>query len=204
MPVNEKYKYDKKLIVDAAVEYAKRGIAVVPLLGRELLDHTLSYSKDPAEVERIFTECDKQVSVGIALGNPSGVVAITTESYLPKRKMFDVYVEENGPLPETLTILGEGLPNHHFYRLNPRFPVRGNVRITENMYVRGDGEFMALPPSPYPALLPGEFHFEDDWELVPEQLPECPRVINLLAKRRMAYRKRNPLFPGQKNATLFF
>lgn len=202
MPIIEDYKYDKKRIIEAAVRYAKNGIAVVPIKGREPLGGILTYYKDPAEVERIFTEYEGGVSVGIALGSPSGVVAITTESYMPKRKMYEEYIKDHGPLPETLSILG--LPNHHFYRMSPKFPIKGNVRICENMYVRGDGEFMILPPSPYPALVPGEYHFEEGWELDPKHLPECPDAINRLGKRRMAYRKQNPLFPGQKNEPLFF
>lgn len=204
MVMIENYVYDKKRIIDAAVKYAQNGIAVVPILGRAPLygENTLFSSKDPAEVERIYTEDTRNLNIGIALGSPSGVVAITTEHELPGRKGYDAYIKLYGPLPKTATILNPQFPRHHFYHADPKYTVKGNVRICENMFMRGDGEYMILPPSAFPLLI-GEYHFEEGTELFPDELPECPEVAIRLVKKRQAYLRSKPIVPGQQKQYQF-
>lgn len=204
MAIIDNYKYDKRRIIAAAVQYAKSGIAVVPLWGNDpaFPGNPLFYVKDPTEVERIFTEDERDLNVGVALGSPSGFVSISASEAADMQNGYKSYVRNCGDIPDTLRLKYAGYC-HHLFRARPGQSVAGNVQLRIGLFLRGDGEYMIVPPSGYPLPI-GEHEFEPSSFYDFGDLPLCPDEAYREARKRIEQLERSPLIPGNERIPQFW
>ena len=155
---------------EAALEYAKLGLAVFPLIEKDKKPLTSNgfkdASTDPRQVEAWWTKYPK-ANIGIATGEMSGgLVAIDMDIDKEKDKngyhTFQEWCTENVLiLPDSwLSITGRG-GYHLFYKST--FPVPSCIGWLEDVDIRADGAYVVAPPS----IHPNGNRYE--WEQAPEE-----------------------------------
>lgn len=156
----------------SAIEYAKMGLAVFPLIPRDKRPLTANGFKDATtDVEKVeyWWNIHPDANIGIATGRPSGGIVVVDmdidddedkDGYLS----FTKWVNENYLiLPETwLSITGRG--GYHMI-FKSSFPVKSRIGWLDAVDVRSDGGYIVAPPS----IHPNGRRYE--WEDAPEDLP---------------------------------
>lgn len=155
---------------EAALQYAKIGLAVFPLIPREKKPLTENGFKnattDPAQIENWWT-IHPDANIGIATGQMSGGVCVI-DMDVDKEEDKDGYhsfvdwCDQNFlVLPDSwLSITGRG-GYHLFYR--SAFPVPSKIGWLEDVDIRADGAYIVAPPS----IHPNGNRYE--WEQPPEE-----------------------------------
>ena len=155
---------------EAALNYAKIGLAVFPLIERNKKPLTSNGFKDattdPAQIEKWWTR-NPSANIGIATGTISnGLVAIDMDVDKIKGKdgyhAFLDWCEDNFlMLPDSwLSITGRG-GYHLFYR--SEFEVPSRIGWLTDVDIRADGAYIVAPPSIHPN---GNAY---EWEQSPEE-----------------------------------
>lgn len=170
----------------AALDYAKRGLAVFPLVPKDKTPLTANGFKnattDPAKIEEWWS-IHPDANVGIATGQMSGgLVAIDMDIDKEKGKdgyhSFLKWCEENFlVLPDSwLSITGRG-GYHLFYRSN--FPVSSRIGWLEDVDIRADGGYVVAPPSIHPNGTRYEWEQDpDEYDLVSTDDTDVEYVFN--------------------------
>lgn len=100
---------------------------------------------DTATVRRWWEE-RPTANIGIATGEPSGIVVIDIDD----PDSFEAFEADHGELPATLTVLTGGGGEHRIYR-RPVGGLRNSARrLAPGVDVRGDGGYIVAPPSIHP------------------------------------------------------
>ena len=154
--------------LDAAIEYASKGMAVFPLKPREKKPLTKHGVKDATTDFDTITKWWKRnpnANIGIACGQISGgLLVIDLDERENGVSGFDSIHEwenENGELPETVrSITGKG-GSHILYRVPTKESNR--VDLLDGVDVRSDGGYIVAPPSIHPN---GRSY---EWEYDPEE-----------------------------------
>lgn len=154
--------------LDAAIEYASKGLAVFPLRVKEkkpLTDHGVKdATTDFDQIKKWWTR-NPNANIGIACGQVSGGLLVVD---LDVRKngvngydSLHEWESENGELPETVrSITGKG-GAHILYRVEGK---EGNkVDLLDGVDIRSDGGYIVAPPSVHPN---GKRY---EWEYDPEE-----------------------------------
>lgn len=180
-------------MLDAARSYLARGWSVIPLRPR---DKRPAIAWEPYQ-HRLATE-DELVAwffgsdnnVAIVTGQISGIIALDCDS--PD-------AAKGRELP--LTPCNETSSGWHYLYTHPGFPVRNFARKLPNLDLRGDGGYVAAPPSVHPSSHVYTWLFSpDDTPIAP-----CPAWLLELVKtekKAPAARVGDTIPDGQRNATL--
>ncbi len=155
---------------EAALSYAKKGLAVFPLIPKDKKPLTengfKNASTDPAKIEEWWT-IHPDANIGLATGQISGgLVAIDMDIDKEKDKdgyhSFTKWCSENFLiLPDSwLSITGRG-GYHLFYKA--LFPVKSRIGWLEDVDIRADGGYVVAPPS----IHPNGTRYE--WEQAPDE-----------------------------------
>jgi hypothetical protein len=137
----------------AAVAYAEKGTAVLPLQPRGKTPATASGVKqattDTAIIERWWTSAPN-MNVGIATGSRSGIFVLDVDDEAGEQSLRELE-RANGDLPETVeAITGKG--RHIYFRLGDGDPIRNSVgTLGPGLDVRGDEGYVVAPPSIHPS-----------------------------------------------------
>jgi len=155
---------------EAALQYAKIGLAVFPLIPRDKKPLTENGFKnattDPARIED-WWNIHPDANIGIATGQMSGGICVI-DMDVDKEEDKDGYhnfvdwCDQNFlVLPDSwLSITGRG-GYHLFYR--SAFPVPSKIGWLEDVDIRADGAYIVAPPS----IHPNGTRYE--WEQAPEE-----------------------------------
>lgn len=200
-------------LMEAALDYARMGIAVHPLVPREKRPATANGFHDATTDEaqiRAGWGADPSFNIGGAMGEPSGgVVCIDID--LDDEKGTDGYEflarweREHGELPETArAITGRG-GAHLFYRASCHVAPSANPDV--GIDIRGDGSYAMLAPSVHPngnsvqwEFHPDEYGIADADESVMAFI-EAVRPKGFGAKSKFELPKE--IRPGSRNRTLY-
>lgn len=156
--------------LDAAIDYASRGMAVFPLKPRDKAPIT---KHGVHEATTNFDQIQKwwskypSANIGIACGKVSGGLLVVDIDRKPNGvdglDSLNEWERENGELPETVrSITGSG-GSHIFYRINGES--KNRVNILDGVDIRSDGGYIVAPPSIHNNGHPYE------WEYDPEEYP---------------------------------
>jgi Bifunctional DNA primase/polymerase, N-terminal len=140
-------------ILEAALDYAQRGIPVFPvnpldkhpLTGRGFKDATTS----TLQIETWWKQ-NPSAMIGIPTGEASGFWVLDAD--VDPIKGLDGLAEleklqaQNGPLPPTLTSITPRGGKHFFFRWSPGIR-NSSSKIAPGLDVRGKGGYVILPPS---------------------------------------------------------
>ena len=154
-------------LLNAALKYARMGLAVFPLKAKGKEPNTENGFKDASTDETIIRgwwERNPKANIGIATGDMSGgLVAIDMDIDKDKGKdgyhTFKKWCDDNYlVLPDSwLSITGRG-GYHLFYR--SRFPVPSKIGWLDDVDIRANGGYIVAPPSIHPNGT--KYEWEDD------------------------------------------
>ena len=154
--------------LNAAIEYASKGLAVFPVKPRAKEPITKNGVKDATTnfntIKKWWTK-HPTANIGIACGEPSGGLLVidldVKENGISGLDTLHNWERENGELPETVrSITGKG-GAHILYRI--RHKEKNRVNLLEGVDVRSDGGYIVAPPSVHPN---GRRY---EWEYDPEE-----------------------------------
>ena len=154
--------------LNAAIEYAGKGMAVFPLKPRDkkpLTKHGVNDATTDFDTIEKWWKKNPNANIGIACGQISGgLLVIDLDERANGVSGFDSLHEwesEHGELPETArTITGKG-GSHILYRVDHK--ENNRVDLLEGVDVRSDGGYIVAPPS----IHPNGNRYE--WEYDPEE-----------------------------------
>lgn len=134
----------------AAVRYASRGWAVLPLQGKiPWTSHGLrDASTDPETIDRWWWQWPT-ANVGVAV--PNRFIVVDVDPRYGGSDTLDALTAIHGPLPTTLTaVTGRGDGGVHFYFLHPGGPL-SDRRLGDGLDLRQGGRhYLVAPPSIHP------------------------------------------------------
>jgi predicted P-loop ATPase len=156
------------VFLDAAIEYASKGMAVFPLKPRAKEPLTRHGVKDATTnfntIESWWTK-HPNANIGIACGMKSGGLLVIDLDEKPNgisgSDTLHNWERENGSLPETVrSITGKG-GAHILYRID--HVEKNKVNLLEGVDIRSDDGYIVAPPSIHPN---GRSY---EWEYDPEE-----------------------------------
>lgn len=139
---------------EAALDYLRRGWAVVPMAARgkrpivlwEEYQHRLP---SEAEVAAWFARWP-EANVGIVTGAVSGLVVLDVDPKHGGEDSLAALVRMHGALPATVeAVTGGG--GRHLYFAHPGVPTRNKVGLAPGIDLRADGGVVVAPPSRHPS-----------------------------------------------------
>lgn len=177
----------------AAVEYAEKGLAIIPLKPRSKDPVTThgreDWSDDPVSIASAFpaaerawwSKCPKDngqwLNVGIVCGPPSGsLVVIDIDRHEGGGDGFAVlekWEEEHGELPETVTSITGGGGKQLFYRINAEVTGKVNRELGVDLRYKN---YVVAPPSIHPDT--GESY---EWSISPDDIDIAQADSNVQA-----------------------
>lgn len=207
--------------LEAALAYAKRGWAVLPVYGVKedgacaCTGHgPCSPGKHPAtgkgvygattDVERIraWGARWRFSNLGIRTGSVSGLMVLDIDKKHGGEKTLDTLTGVHGPLPPTIECRTGGGGRHVYFRY-PSFMVRNSSgKIGLGLDIRGEAGYVVAPPSRHSS---GTFY---QWTLAWEEEPEPAEAPGWLLQKLLAGQegplaKAHTIQEGQRNQTLF-
>jgi putative DNA primase/helicase len=183
----------------AALQYAKRGWVVHPLLPGGKKPRTnwgRDASRDPGKIHRWFEGSDR--NVGIVTGEPSGLCVVDVDGSIGEASLA-----RYAPLPPTLEVR---TPNgrHLYFRWDDRCPGTKADSLGPKLDIRSTGGYVVAPPS----VVEGRaYEWAGDWlgEVAPfPDVLRAPAEELEVAKKglRQAVGKIKAALPSSRNDTL--
>ena len=198
------------MFLDAAIEYAGKGMAVFPLKPRDKKPLTAHGVKDATTDFDTITKWWKRnpnANIGIACGQVSGGLLVIDlderENGVSGFDSLHEWEQHNGELPETVrTITGKG-GSHILYRVDHKESNR--VDLLDGVDVRSDGGYIVAPPSIHPN---GNAY---EWEYDPEEydIADANEVVHKLlsiGKKKTdvdKFKVSEKIPDGKRNDTIF-
>lgn len=198
--------------LDSALDYVRRGWAVLPLAKQNkvpaIKGGCKSATDDVAQVQTWWAEHPDH-NVAIATGTPSlGLIVIDIDvdgvTGEDGMETLNAWEANHGELPETVTAITGRKGLHMYYRCNT--PIGCSVNKDLGVDIRGEGGFVVAPPSVHPNGSPY------CWENDPGEYPVAEADDNVYAfirhvqgSKRKGERFELPsaIGPGERNDTLF-
>ena len=143
-------------MIDYALEYAKRGWAVFPLLEKDKIPLTahgfLDAVTDETQIRSWWTK-HPNANIGIATGQKSGglvVIDIDVNEEEGKHgdEVFAEWQEKNGCFIDSLTAITGGGGKHYYFTSSE--PFVSAVGYIEDIDIRADGGYVVAPGSIHP------------------------------------------------------
>ena len=209
MGINESNRNMNNQFLDAAIEYASKGLAVFPIKPRGKVPLTKHGVKDATTnfntIEKWWTK-HPNANIGIACGQISGGLLVIDldekENGVSGSDTLHNWERENGTLPETVrSITGKG-GAHILYKID--HVEKNKVGLLEGVDIRSDDGYIVAPPSVHPN---GRSY---EWEYDPEEYDIADAdetVMKLLAVGKKPepdkFTSPEKIPDGKRNATIF-
>lgn len=165
----------EETLLEAALQYARRGWSVIPLLPHEKKPAIPweAYQRERASEEQIhhWWQENPAYNVGIVLGAVSCLVAVDVDLRTGGRSVRGL---DHGLTPVVMTKRG-----FHWYYRHPGGKV-SRTRLLPGMTLLGDGQYVVAPPSVHPS---GEPYRWPDF-LSPEDVEPAPLPLWVREKVR--------------------
>ena len=155
------------ILLDAAIDYASRGLAVFPLKPREKAPIT---SHGVHEATTNFDQINKwwsrypNANIGIACGKISGGLLVVDVDRKPNGvdglDSLNEWERENGELPETVRSITGTDGSHLLYRINGTG--KNRVNLLAGVDIRSDGGYIVAPPSIHPNGRQYQWEYDPD------------------------------------------
>ena len=197
------------VLLDAAIDYASRGLAVFPLKPRDKAPIT---AHGVHEATTNFDQINKwwsrypNANIGIACGKISGGLLVVDLDRKPNGvdglDSLNEWERENGELPETVRSITGSDGNHLLYRIDGAG--KNRVNLLPGVDIRSDGGYIVAPPS----IHPNGNRYE--WEYDPEEyeVAHGDEVLDKLLNYGKKDKADNFTLPdkvgkGQRNDTMY-
>ena len=197
------------ILLDAAIDYASRGLAVFPLKPRDKSPIT---AHGVHEATTNFDQINKwwsrypNANIGIACGKISGGLLVVDVDRKPNGvdglDSLNEWERENGELPETVrSITGTG-GSHLLYRID--YPGKNRVNLLAGVDIRSDGGYIVAPPSIHPNGNKYEWEYDPDEYDVAHGDEVLDRLLNYGKKDKVEnFTMPDKVGKGQRNDTMY-
>lgn len=184
----------EKAMVEYALEYARKGIRVLPLWPRSkvaaLKEWPEEATTDEAQI-RTWWANNPNYNIGVAAGH--GLVIIDVDDHQddedPRNRKygFDTlrkWEQENGELPPTWTVVSGHGGLHYWYKTPVDY--QNGTEVLEDIDLRGAGGYVVAPPSIHENGKPYEWEAAGDPEDIPiaELSGSALKLVQQSRKRR--------------------
>ena len=195
--------------LDAAIEYASKGLAVFPVKAKGKNPLTNNGVKDATtnfdQIERWWKKYPS-ANIGIACGEVSGGLLVVDldekDNGISGADSLNQWERENGRLPDSWRSLTGSGGVHIFYRLDGT--TKNRVNLLDGVDIRSDGGYIVAPPS----IHPNGHRYE--WEYGPDDLEiaeadETVKELLEVGKPSSSERFTIPetIGKGQRNDTIY-
>jgi hypothetical protein len=137
-------------LLDAALDYAVRGLPVLPLEagGKKPLNHggLTDASTDPAVIAAWWHRWP-DANVGVRTGTEAGVFVLDVDPRHGGLRSLQALERKHGQLPRTAHVLTGSGGQHRWFRLSDRKVRNSAGQLGDGLDVRGDGGYVVVPPS---------------------------------------------------------
>jgi hypothetical protein len=142
-----------KTLLEVALAYARKGLPVFPckLDKSPLTPNGFKNATTGAKQIRAWWTQWPGASIGARMGTASGWLAIDVDPKTGGDKSFQILVEDNGGLPETLHSWTGGGGDHYFFQVRGRSFASSVGILAPGIDVRAEDAYVILPPSPHPS-----------------------------------------------------
>ena len=180
--------------------YARHGLAVFPLKARDKVPATVHGVKDATRDEAVITQWwsqEPEANIGIAAGQPSGVVVFDVDGEAGEQSLVSL-MEEHGALPMTPAVAtGKGF---HLYFRMPEEALANRVAMAAGLDLRSTGGYVVAPPSIHPSGR--AYEWQVDYLYPFAAFPKW--LADLAHKEQVAREIHTDVIPeGQRNDTAF-
>lgn len=196
---------------DAALSFAKMGLAVFPLVERDKVPAIAGgFTKATTDPEQIgaFWDYRPGCNVGIATGGLSrGLVVIDLDVKDGEDGVAELRAWEaaHGELPATATVVTGSGGMHLYYLANE--PVGCSVNKDLGVDIRADGGYVVAPPSVHPNGRPYEFEeYLEDAPIAKADANVMAFIAHIQRKSEAAktrFKLPEKIGKGERNDTLF-
>ena len=213
-------------MLEQALWYASRGMAVFPLYGilggqctcgrrdcrnpgkhprtkNGLKDATC----DPSQI-RLWWKMWPHSNIGIATGAASGVVVLDVDNHgISGSDTLSEWESEQGELPETWMVLTGGGGIHYFFAKPPALTIKNRAGVLPGLDIRGDGGYVVAPPSVHASGHTYTWEVNHDPTSADVPLAPLPDALCRLAigsqDMRPPFELPNTVSKGSRNDTMF-
>ena len=137
-------------MLDYALQYAALGWAVFPCRPGDKVPATphgcLDATTDPDQIRTWWTE-HPSCNIGLACGEPSGIVALDLDARSNGIEFFEAAVSDNGPLPDGIYESQTGGGGVHYIFT---YDGEANFDIAPGVEIKATGKYIIVPPSIHP------------------------------------------------------
>ena len=205
-------------ILDAALEYAQNGFAVLPVRQSDKTPYNLhgvsEASKDPEQIRR-WWDMFPTANVAIAMGRVSGnIVTVDVDIKPDEGKHGDVELRkweaQHGDFPNTVVqVTGSG-GLHYIFHLDGVEQYKNTMYALPAIDIRGDGAYVVVSPSVYEDGR--KYRWYNDISILDDEIAEANQsVVDLLALNRRDTRQHThaqkrdviDVAKGSRNQTIF-
>jgi hypothetical protein len=199
-------------VLNAAIGYANVGIPVFPCLLQDegdkkakapYTDHGFKDASTNENQIKCWWANHPNASIGIPTGKSSGLVVIDIDPRNGGNHSLQGLIDENCPLPETLTAITGGGGTHYYFKYSGREIRCSNGKIAPGIDIKADGGYAIIPPSGHES---GKNYFWDgDFDL--DAVADTPPwLLDLIDSADQIIDKPisegNPIPEGHRNTTL--
>lgn len=205
-------------ILDAALEYAQNGFAVLPVRQSDKTPYNLhgvsEASKDPEQIRR-WWDMFPTANVAIAMGRVSGnIVTVDVDIKPDEGKHGDVELRkweaQHGDFPNTVVqVTGSG-GLHYIFHLDGVEQYKNTMNALPAIDIRGDGAYVVVSPSVYEDGR--KYRWYNDISILDDEIAEANQsVVDLLALNKRDMRQHThaqkrdviDVAKGSRNQTIF-
>jgi Bifunctional DNA primase/polymerase, N-terminal len=134
------------VVLDAALEYARRGWHVFPCKGKQPLTPN-GFHNGSSKLDQVEKWFKADVNIGIRTGRESRLVVLDIDLEKGGDHALADLEREHGQLPDTVEVLTGG-GGRHIYFSHPGIEVRCSAgRLGPGLDIRADGGYVIAPPS---------------------------------------------------------
>jgi DNA-binding MarR family transcriptional regulator len=166
-------------LLEAAVEYAGRGLPVFPCRGKEPLT-AHGFHDASMDIDAVVTWWQRwpQANIGIPTGAPSGLDVLDVDPRHGGLQSLEAFERKHGRLPKGPQVLTGGGGQHRYFRHLTGLR-SGNGKLGDGLDVRAEGGYVIAPPSGHESGNPYRWLRPLDVEL-----PAWPDVLADAVQRR--------------------
>ena len=195
--------------LNAAIEYASKGMAVFPIKPRGKEPLTSHGVKDATTnfntIEKWWTKYPN-ANIGIACGQVSGGLLVIDldekENGISGTDTLHNWERENGELPETVrSITGKG--GAHLLFRSPH-KEKNSVNLLEGVDIRSDGGYIVAPPSIHPNGRAYEWEYDPEEYEIADADATVMKLLSVGKKRELdKFTAPEKIPDGKRNDTIY-
>ncbi|MFZ1974186.1 MAG: bifunctional DNA primase/polymerase [Candidatus Acidiferrales bacterium] len=210
----------KRLLLKAALRYARRGWQVLPLhsvkngrcsCGDRECQKAGKHPRTKHGVKDATTDKDvirarwrkwPNANIGIATGARSGIVVVDIDPRHDGNLSFRRLIQQHGPLPPCPKVITGGGGRHRYFEY-PGVPVKSRAAVLPGIDVRADGGYVVAPPSRHASGK--RYRWREGASLSALKPPSLPkRLLRLIEDkpRINPLTDKEQIFKGERNSAL--